>query len=83
MNVGLVVEHNHKPVLPSQNVLVRRVGAGPGDELVAREMAPASYTIPEGHCWVVADNEQLQPPHVIDSRSFGPLPLQNVLGRIM
>lgn len=35
----------------------------------------------QGHCWVLADNEQLEPPHVIDSRSFGPLPLSNVVGR--
>jgi hypothetical protein len=32
---------------------------------------------------VLADNEALEPPEVIDSRSFGPLPLPNVLGRIM
>jgi hypothetical protein len=35
----------------------------------------------QGHCWVLADNEQLAPPHVIDSRSFGPLPLSLVMGR--
>ncbi len=32
---------------------------------------------------MVADNEELEPPHVVDSRSFGPLPLSNILGRIM
>jgi hypothetical protein len=35
----------------------------------------------QGHCWVLADNEQLAPPHVIDSRSFGPLPLDTIVGR--
>ena len=65
-----------------QNVLVRRIGAGPGDELVTDDPEAESYTIPAGHCWVLADNEELQ-PSPIDSRSFGPLPLQNVLGRIM
>lgn len=28
-----------------------------------------------------ADNEELKPPHVEDSRTFGPVPLGNVLGR--
>lgn len=62
---------------------MRRIGAGPGDELTTDDPEPETYTIPEGHCWVLADNEQLQPPDVIDSRSFGPLPLHHVLGRIM
>lgn len=35
----------------------------------------------QGHCWVLADNESLAPPHVIDSRSFGPLPLSHIVGR--
>jgi inner membrane protease subunit 1 len=81
--VGDVVAF-HSPLAPvtEQNVLVRRIGAGPGDELVTDDPEAESYTIPAGHCWVLADNEELQPPP-IDSRSFGPLPLQNVLGRIM
>lgn len=36
----------------------------------------------QGHCWVLADNADLAPPHVIDSRSFGPLPFTNILGRV-
>ena len=36
-----------------------------------------------GHCWVLADNEDLKPSQVIDSRSFGPLPFSNIIGRIM
>lgn len=36
-----------------------------------------------GHCWVLADNEELKPSDVIDSRSFGALPMQNILGRVM
>ncbi|KAI3431274.1 hypothetical protein D9Q98_004335 [Chlorella vulgaris] len=70
-----------------QNTMVRRVAAMPGDELVTGEDEEAagfdSIVIPEGHCWVLADNEQLAPPHVIDSRSFGPLPLSLVMGRIL
>ncbi len=36
-----------------------------------------------GRCWVLADNEELKPPNVIDSRTFGPLPVENILGRII
>jgi hypothetical protein len=35
----------------------------------------------QGHCWVLADNEDLQPEAAIDSRMFGPLPMGHVIGR--
>ncbi|KAL4418699.1 hypothetical protein ABPG77_008713 [Micractinium sp. CCAP 211/92] len=67
-----------------QSTMVRRVAAMPGDELTTGEEEGAeSYIIPEGHCWVLADNESLAPPNVIDSRSFGPLPLSHIVGRIL
>ncbi|PSC67635.1 peptidase S24 S26A S26B S26C family [Micractinium conductrix] len=66
------------------SAMVRRVAAMPGDELVTGEEEDSeSFVVPEGHCWVLADNEAMQPPHVIDSRSFGPLPLVNIVGRIL
>lgn len=36
-----------------------------------------------GNCWVLADNEELRPPAVIDSRTFGPLPVENIMGRVI
>lgn len=57
-------------------VLVRRVVAVEGDELVAspsssQEGDGASsagdeevLVVPQGHCWVLADNEDLKPPQV-------------------
>lgn len=38
---------------------------------------------PAGHCWVLADNEKMQVADAWDSRTFGPLPTDNVLGRIL
>lgn len=62
---------------------MRRIAAGEGAQLVTDDPEEAPLTIPAGHCWVVADNEDLDPSQVIDSRSFGPLPIENVMGRIM
>lgn len=71
------------PGAPRQ-VIVRRVAALEGDEMVSNEPEiDGSFQIPRGHCWVLADNEALEPPHVIDSRTFGPLPLVHILGRVM
>lgn len=68
----------------SCQVMVRRVAALEGDEMVSDEPeVDGSFRIPDGHCWVLADNEALSPPAVIDSRTFGPLPLSNIIGRVM
>ena len=37
----------------------------------------------QGHCWVLADNADMQPPNVIDSRTFGFIPFTNVVGRVI
>jgi len=39
--------------------------------------------IPPGHCWVLADNEALSPPDVIDSRAFGYLDMDLIRGRVI
>ncbi|EIE23483.1 hypothetical protein COCSUDRAFT_53353 [Coccomyxa subellipsoidea C-169] len=82
---GDVVAFN-SPLAPAggqENIMVRRVAAVEGDELITDDPADASFTIPEGRCWVLADNEELKPPDVIDSRTFGPLPVENIVGRIV
>lgn len=65
----------------SDNMLVRRVAAGPGEELI--DDTNQIMLVPPQHVWVVADNENLDPLLVIDSRKFGPLPMQNIVGRIL
>lgn len=67
-----------------QHVLVRRVASMEGDELVAGEDEDdpeETFRIPEGYCWVLADNSEMTPTEAMDSRAFGPLPLKNILGR--
>lgn len=74
------------------SVMVRRVAAVEGMEMVSEtgrsndddeEEDPDVLTIPPGHCWVLADNAELKPPDVIDSRSFGFIPMTNVVGRVI
>lgn len=43
----------------------------------------AQERIPSGHCWVLADNEGLAPPDVIDSRAFGYLDMNLITGRVI
>ncbi|KAG8374407.1 hypothetical protein BUALT_Bualt11G0128600 [Buddleja alternifolia] len=55
---------------------VKRIAALPGDWI----HVPSSDTVrvPEGHCWVVGDNAACS----TDSRSFGPIPLGLICGRV-
>lgn len=49
----------------------------------AHRLPPPPFCWLQGHCWVLADNEDLAPCDAVDSRTFGPLPLQNIQGRVM
>ncbi|KAK9061349.1 hypothetical protein SSX86_018530 [Deinandra increscens subsp. villosa] len=56
---------------------IKRITGMPGDWV----SVPLSYDavkIPEGHCWVEGDN----PTNSLDSRSFGPIPLGLIRGRV-
>ncbi len=64
-------------------MLVRRVAASEGEEMVSDDPDEASFRLPPGTCWVLADNEALEPKQVIDSRSFGPLPYKHIVGRVL
>jgi hypothetical protein len=54
-----------------------------GDEMVTDDPDGEGFRLDPGYCWVLADNEALPASEALDSRSYGPLPLKNVLGRVM
>ncbi|MEW5299296.1 MAG: hypothetical protein WDW38_003388 [Sanguina aurantia] len=73
-----------------QNVLIRRVAAVEGDEMLtgdetsaSGEAAAAPMVVPAGNCWLLADNEKLPSSDVIDSRKFGFVPFSNIIGRVV
>lgn len=69
-----------KPTLPSQRVCKRITGM-PGDFVLVDPQSKSNQMIqvPEGHCWVTGDNLAQS----IDSRTYGPLPLGLVRGRVV
>mmetsp|Transcript_38195 Transcript_38195/g.83076 ORF Transcript_38195/g.83076 Transcript_38195/m.83076 type:complete len:216 (-) Transcript_38195:314-961(-) len=66
-----------------EKVLIRRVAAQAGDEMVSDNAADEAFYLPEGTCWVEADNEKLKPDEAMDSRYFGPIDYENIIGRAM
>lgn len=71
------------PLGDQAHVLVRRVAAGEGHEMISDDPDETSFRLPPGTCWVLADNDTLEPQQVIDSRSFGPLPYEHIVGRVL
>ncbi len=74
-----------------QVVLVRRVAALAGDVLVSggdEETPPetsetATYEIPPGRAWVTADNDATDSSRAPDSRAFGPIGVDAIVGRVV
>ncbi|KAG2437689.1 hypothetical protein HYH02_011068 [Chlamydomonas schloesseri] len=85
--VGDVVAF-HSPLATlddTTHVMVRRVAAVEGQEMVSSSDVEPPFVIPSGHCWVLADNTNLrvEDGEVIDSRSYGHIPYTNVIGRVV
>lgn len=60
---------------------VRRIAGLAGATLNSDRTDEPDLSVPQDHCWVVRDNETASDAR--DSRSFGPLAMENILGRVM
>jgi len=65
-----------KNPLDESQTLIRRIMAGPGDEMVSDKGLPP-FNIPDDSFWVACDNEGAAE----DSRVFGPIAAQLLRGR--
>ncbi|CAI5464120.1 unnamed protein product [Closterium sp. Yama58-4] len=59
----------------------RRVAAVAGDEIVSSQPSDEPIRIEPNHFWVLADNPDVPAEEAWDSRTFGPVHLEDVLGR--
>lgn len=81
VSVGDVVAF--KTPQTQDSYMVRRVAALEGSELVTENLEDETLVVPDGHCWVLADNDAMRAPEVEDSRTFGYIPMSSILGRII
>ncbi|MCO5561901.1 hypothetical protein L7F22_015526 [Adiantum nelumboides] len=70
------------PLNPEQE-RVRRVAAIEGDQMVSTDTNDLPFALDDGHCWVISDNESINPTTSGDSRTFGQLPMENIVGRVI
>ncbi|GAB2282242.1 hypothetical protein Dimus_016792 [Dionaea muscipula] len=67
----------------ANDYLVRRLAAVEGYEMVSTDEKDEPFVLEEDQCWVLSDNEKLKPKEAMDSRSFGPVPMSNIVGRVI
>ncbi|KAL8146974.1 mitochondrial ATP-independent inner membrane protease subunit 2-like [Apium graveolens] len=67
----------------SENLLVRRLAAVEGYEMVSKDEKDEPFVLEKDQCWVLADNDTLKPKEAKDSRMFGPVPMTDIVGRVI
>ncbi|XP_010246782.1 PREDICTED: uncharacterized protein LOC104589987 isoform X2 [Nelumbo nucifera] len=63
--------------------LVRRLAAVEGYEMVSTDEKDETFVLDKDECWVLSDNESLKPKEAKDSRTFGPVPMTDIVGRVI
>lgn len=72
-----------KNPLDSDKFLVRRLAALGGHEMVSTDEKDEPFVIDYDHCWVLSDNKELKAAEAKDSRTFGPVSIMDIMGRII
>ncbi|KAJ6953690.1 hypothetical protein NC652_005426 [Populus alba x Populus x berolinensis] len=67
----------------SDDFLVRRLAAIEGYEMVSADEKDDPFVLDKDECWVLADNDKLKPKEANDSRTFGPISMSNIVGRVI
>ncbi|KAK4573095.1 hypothetical protein RGQ29_031177 [Quercus rubra] len=67
----------------SDDYLVRRLAAIEGYEMISKEEKDEPFILDKDECWVLADNENLKAKEAKDSRTFGPVPMTDIVGRVI
>ncbi|XP_072966527.1 mitochondrial ATP-independent inner membrane protease subunit 2-like [Typha angustifolia] len=67
----------------SDDFIVRRLAAIEGYEMVSTDEKDEPFVLEKDQCWVLSDNGSLKTKEARDSRLFGPVPMTDILGRVI
>ncbi|XP_073135237.1 mitochondrial ATP-independent inner membrane protease subunit 2-like [Henckelia pumila] len=67
----------------SEKYLVRRLAAIEGYEMASTDAKDEPFVLEKDQCWVLADNENVKPKEAYDSRTFGPVTMADIVGRVI
>ncbi|GFP82913.1 mitochondrial inner membrane protease subunit 1 [Phtheirospermum japonicum] len=72
-----------KDPVNSSNYIVRRLAATEGYEMASTDEKDEPFVLENDQCWVLADNKDLKPKEAYDSRTFGPVTMGDIVGRVI
>ncbi|CAA0823963.1 Peptidase S24/S26A/S26B/S26C family protein [Striga hermonthica] len=72
-----------KDPINSNNYLVRRLAAIEGYEMASTDEKDEPFLLEKDQCWVLADNQNLKTKEAHDSRTFGPVTMSHIVGRVI
>ncbi|KAL5149178.1 SAP-like protein BP-73 [Glycine soja] len=75
----VVMKDPEKP----DNYLLRRLTAIEGYEVVSTDEKDEPFILEKDQCWVEAENEKLNAKEAKDSRTFGPVQMTDIVGRVI
>ncbi|KQJ81701.1 uncharacterized protein LOC100823230 [Brachypodium distachyon] len=67
----------------SDDLIVRRLAALEGYEIVSTDEKDEPFVLDKDQCWVLAENQVLKAKEARDSRLFGPVPMTDIVGRVI
>ncbi|KAL3644971.1 hypothetical protein CASFOL_010151 [Castilleja foliolosa] len=67
----------------SSKYIVRRLAATEGYELASTDEKDEPFVLEKDQCWVLADNKDLKSTEAHDSRTFGPVTMGDIVGRVI
>ncbi|OWM73886.1 hypothetical protein CDL15_Pgr018946 [Punica granatum] len=67
----------------TEDFLVRRLAATEGYEMVSTDEKEQPFILKRDQCWVLADDKKLKPKEAKDSRTFGPVSMAGIVGRVI
>ncbi|XP_057546977.1 mitochondrial ATP-independent inner membrane protease subunit 2-like isoform X1 [Amaranthus tricolor] len=72
-----------KNPLESDKLIVRRLAALGGQQMVSTDEKDEPFFTDYDECWVLSDNNKLTAKEAKDSRTFGPVSLMDIMGRVL
>ncbi|KAL3647736.1 Mitochondrial ATP-independent inner membrane protease subunit 2 [Castilleja foliolosa] len=72
-----------KDPVNSSDYIVRRLAATEGYEMASTDEKDEPFVLEKDQCWVLADNKDLKPKEAYDSRTFGPVTMGDIVGRVI
>uniref|UniRef100_N1R085 Peptidase S26 domain-containing protein n=1 Tax=Aegilops tauschii TaxID=37682 RepID=N1R085_AEGTA len=67
----------------AEGIFIEVAACVQGYEMVSTDEKDEPFVLDKDECWVMADNQELKAKEARDSRLFGPVPMTDIVGRVI